>query len=161
MADKLADLMSDFICETIGGFESGLYKSLASRGENIDKIKTQQMTFLLVNFNMNYYNRAYSSLIRKNDPYINDKFGEMNKVMNHSYICLLNILFKLTTEIIAEYDRTLFNVTSYENYMRSVKIVLDTCKEFLMTELPNMISHSCSGIDINTCNPDEPLFYIK
>lgn len=161
MTDKLANLMSDFICETIGGFESGLYKSLTSHKEDINKIKSQNMTFLLVNFNINYYNRAYSSLIRKNDPYIVEKFGEMNKIMNHSYICLLNIMFKLTTEIITGYDRTLFNTTSYEDYMKSVKIVLDTCKEFLLTELPNMISHNCTGIDIQTCNPDEPLFYMK
>lgn len=59
MTEKLANLMSDFICNCIYGFESGLYKSLISHGEHIEKIKTPQMTLLLVNFSMNYYNRAY------------------------------------------------------------------------------------------------------
>jgi hypothetical protein len=158
---QLANLMSEFICSTICGFESGLYKSLITSGENINKIKTNQMTVILVNFNMNYYNQAYSSLIKKNDQYIVEKFGQMHKIMNHSYICLLNIMFRLTTEMLTIYDRNLLNITSYENYMKSVQAILNKCNEFLIEELPKMISHTCSGIDISTCNPDEPLFYIK
>lgn len=70
-------------------------------------------------------------------------------------------MFRLTTEIISAYDRILFDITSYEKYMNSVENVLDTCKKFLVSELPDMISHTCSGIDIKTCNPNEPLFYIN
>jgi hypothetical protein len=161
MTDKLANLMTNFICDTIRGYESGLYKSFVMNNKNMNDILTHKMTFILVNFNVKYFNNAYSSLIRNDDPYIMEKFGEMHDVINHSYICLLNILFKLTTDIITSYDRSIFNVFSYDEYMKSVDIVLETCKKVLLDELPKMISHNCNGIDITTCNPNEPLFYIK
>jgi hypothetical protein len=161
MTDKLANLMTNFICDTIRGYESGLYKSFVMNNKNMNDILTHKMTFILVNFNVKYFNNAYSSLIRNDDPYIMEKFGEMHDVINHSYICLLNILFKLTTDIITSYDRSIFNVFSYDEYMKSVDIVLETFKKVLLDELTKMISHNCNGIDITTCNPNEPLFYIK
>jgi hypothetical protein len=158
---QLSKLMAEFIVNTIYGYESGLYRGIVLKSENIELTKQDSFKTWFIEFNVNYFNRAYSSLIKHDDKYITDNFEKMHTIMNHSYICLLNILFKMTVNIISEFDRSDLDVTSYDNYMKSVISQLTFFKEIIEKNLPAMLSHTCKGIDIKTCNPDEPLFYIK
>lgn len=160
MTEKLAQLMTDFICNTVHGYESGLYKGISSHQDNFAKFGDHAFTIYLINFNVHYFNTAYSSLIKNDDPGLTEKFDEMQEVLNHSYICLLNILFRLTTEILTSYTRTKLNTSSYKSYMDNIESILEERRVALMIELPKCLSHECTGLDIKTCNPDEPLFYM-
>lgn len=152
---KLAELMLDFAFNTIRGFESGLYRRMKDEVQN-DFVKLMQ-----INVCVKYFNNAYSSLILEDDPYIIEKFGEMHSELSHSYICLLNIVFALTTGLIQQLDRSKLNPLSYSDYMKSVEIQIKSCDIYTPSHLEQFLSHKCEGMDIKTCDPNEPMFFIK
>lgn len=161
MEETMANLMCDFMVNTVKGYESGIYKSFTSNNKNHEQLRSNNIKFLLIKFNIDYHNKLYRSLILKDDQYVIEELGKIHNTMNHSYICLLNILCKFTTDLITNRDRSLMNVDSYEKYMDSVCWHLEMWKSTLMKTLPSTLSHTCSGDDIATCNPDQPLFFMK
>lgn len=166
MSDKteLVKIMCDFMTATITGHESAFYKAITAKmlGVDLSALKNAQLTqCLIAPAMMNYMNGAYVSLIKNNDEYINDYFSRMQGVCGHSCICLLNIIFFTGLSIHMSLDRTNLDISSYDNYMKTVTnqlaITIEKTKEILLES----ISHVCNGIDIKTCDPNVPLFSIK
>lgn len=158
---KLVDLMIDFIWNTIQVYESSLYKGIALKGTDFSKIKDQSCNIYLINFNVHYFNSAYSSLIKNDDEFITAKFKEMCGVLKtHTSLCILNVLFRMTTEIITSYERSKLDTSTHDNYMRCVKRALIDRRGILTAELPRCFDHVCEDVDLDDCDPDEPLFYM-
>ena len=159
----LAKLICDFCFETIRGHESGLYKAINTGllDIGINTLLTPNMKPIIMNITANYLNNAFVSLIKRNDPYIIEKFDAMCKIKNHSVICLLHIIMAFIQKVHFSLDRTKLDISSYENYMKSVSSQLDPIVEETLNSLIKSISHQCNGIDIKTCDPNIPLFVMK
>ena len=106
----------------------------------------------------NYLNAAYRSLIREDDPYILEQFNKMANCMNHSKICLLNIVFYVIMSIHPNFDRSKFDTSSYEAYMEGVNQQLDSMLLGATGALMQSVSHQCNGMDIKTCDPNDDMF---
>lgn len=155
---SLPILISNFCFETIQGHESGMYKVLATQN-SLDILKDTRALGFIKHATINYLNAAYVSLIKKNDPYIVNKFDEMCKIHHHSSVCLLNVIMLILTSVHYSLDRSKLNVTSYNAYMKSLQNQLDAVKDVTIKSITNSISHECHGIDISTCDPYKPMFF--
>ena len=155
--NALAKLICDFCFETMQGHESGMYKFLPT--QDLDDLLTPNMIFVIKDATLNYLNEAYKSLILKSDPYIQDKFDAMCKVNGHSEICLLNIIAAFIMNIHISLDRSKFDISSYDTYMQSVMVQLNAKRETSLDTLSKSISHKCTGTDISTCDPNQPMFF--
>jgi hypothetical protein len=160
---QLAKIIVEFCKNTVKGHESGFFK-LISR-ETIpmsvsDLSVNNNVTIknFIINATGKYLNSCYRSLIREDDPFIVNEFLNMTKIMKHSEICLLNIIFSVILKIHLELDRTKLNHSSYENYMTSVRDEINIKSSGICDILSNSLSHNCDGIDISTCDPDDDMF---
>jgi hypothetical protein len=154
-SSKLAQLMVDFTESTILGVESGMYKTIKHL------LKENNIKQIQYGFCVEYYNSAYRSLILNNDTYFVEKFTEMHQELSHSYICLLNIIFTISLRLIDSIDRNKLDDSTYDKYIKSVQKEIKKAEFFKVEYFEPLLSHTCSGTDIKTCNPDEPLFFIK
>ena len=159
---ELAQLLCNFCFSTIQGHESGLYKGIKMKtlNANIKILQTETTLNIIKNITAHYLNKAYISLIKKDDPYIIEKFNEMTKINNHSAICLLNIIMAFIMDIHSSLNRSILDISSYDLYMKSVMNQVNSKYEDCLNALYKSISHECQGIDIKTCNPYEPLFFL-
>lgn len=155
----IAETMIEFIYNTIVGHESGFFKAHESMGlEKKDLKKSESMKPIVLIISSNYLNVVYKSLIREDDDYVISYFHKMKNALNHSLICLLNIVYVIVIASHNDIDRTKLNINSYDKYMKNVKeqlkIILENKKEFLKDKL----NHECKGINIKDCDPDEDMF---
>lgn len=153
----LCELMIKFVTDTISGFESGIFKSFNG---NSEIIKTSIIKNVELKVCVEYFNSAYKSLILEDDPYIVEKFSQMHREHSHSYICLLNIIFNIATRVIEHIERKNLNTNSYSDYMESISREIKNLPFMSPLQLEQFVTHKCTGIDIKTCNPNEPMFYI-
>jgi hypothetical protein len=156
MSEKLlADRIVQFIKNTIVGHESAIYK-IATKTHPYDKFeipleitmltKHHILSKLVATFTENYFNQVYESLVNKDDPYIINMFDELKNIMNHSPICLINIIAHTCVQYHIKLDRSLLITNSYESYMKSVNVILnDMFNENFMDTLISGISHKCNG----------------
>jgi hypothetical protein len=161
LAGQLAILLRDFCFSTICGHESAFYKMFVKRQEDLNNLKEGGMSNFIKFATANYLNGAYVSLIKKNDPYIIEKFGEMCQINNHSAICLLNIIAVVILKVHTSLDRKLFNINSYELYMGSISQQLNIESRRILEKLTKNVSHQCHGTDISTCDPNKPMFGVS
>ena len=138
---QLAKKVREFVHETIRGHELGFYKM---RIVFPFKLNTEDAKGLIPSVAINYFNVVYEALVSEEDEFVNEKFGEMQKIMKHSPVCLINMVFMLTVRFHTKMDRTKFNMDSYEKYMESV------LKEFekIMPSaemLAPAFGHKCAG----------------
>jgi|SaaInlStandDraft_5_1057022.scaffolds.fasta_scaffold115987_1 hypothetical protein len=157
-SERIFEVITKFVYDTLAGQESGMYKAISSSDQSklsILQTKTFQMTG--ISFIVSYFNDAYRSLITEEDKYFVERFKEMHDIMDHSYICLLNIVFNLTITFYCEMDRSKFNISNYKNYMNSFECELNKMKDtmFPIEKRKELFNHVCKGIDIKTCNPNE------
>lgn len=152
---QLANLILDFTKNSIMGTESGLYKTLKQLVRS-PIIKNVQMNFLV-----EYFNGAYRAIILNGDQYFVSKFSEMHNILDHSYICLLNITFAICIQLVEIINRDELDISSYDNYMESLAIQITNNEIFKPEVVAQFLSHTCQGIDIKTCDPNEPMFYAK
>jgi hypothetical protein len=160
MSDRLATLVHEFCFNTICGHESGFYKFFVMKDLDLDALKGD-MSNMIKFTTANYLNSAYKSLIKKDDEYIIEKFGEMMQINNHSAICLLNIISAVILDVHIDLDRKLLNTKSYQLYMGSLQQQLTTKSQHILDILVKNLSHSCTGTDISTCDPDKPMFVLS
>jgi hypothetical protein len=106
MITEFTKLVLDFSRDTVRGIEAGLFE------QRPELIKHSNIKNIQKGFCVHYYNKAYKSLILDNDEYIKLKYDEMNKILNHSYVCLLNVTFYVTLGIIENINRNNLNTTS-------------------------------------------------
>ena len=149
----LSTLIRKFCFNTIRGHESGLYKSALYR----DIMQTDMAVIILAHITIEYLNGCYKSLILRNDKYVIDVFDDMQKIDNHSVICLLHIILETIKMVHFRFDRNKLDMTNYDCYMISVDKEL-TDKIKIVDKLEEILSHKCNGIDIKTCDPTKPLF---
>lgn len=141
-----------FLENTIMGQESGLYKVIGSAIVNVDPI-------MLYSIKVDYYNGVYKSLILDDSEYVTNIFNAMT--CDHSKVCLLQQLIRVDLMIHESLIRNKDKAASYELWMESIRHQLQRSKPIIVKQLQELLSHECKGIDIKTCNPNNPLFYIK
>lgn len=159
---NIVGVINEFVFNTIMGHESGFYK-MTMMGKMLTKEdlkKDEKMHGMIAFAIVSYLNDAYRSLILKNDPYFLEHFNNMAKHKNHSMICLLNIVFVVLQTIHMNFDRSKLDITSLESYKASVMSQLIQRKTEITPKLIDMMSHECKGIDIKTCDPNEPMFHL-
>ncbi len=155
--NKLSAYIKNYCIFTIKGFESGLFKLKYATDSRIPYELTNQ----LVSNNIfkcvtDYHNSTYSALILDSDINYTKFYYEMNQIIGHSYICLLNITLMVSDYMLKTIDRTKLDTSSYEKYMGSIQVqYIDVLNQL---DLENTLSHNCTGIDIRTCDPTKKLF---
>ena len=162
--NKLVRKLIEFCTETIKGHESGFYKTVTNTSMlplTRDDLKTDKMYNIITLSAINYLNICYKSLILKNDPYVINKFKEMTDIFTHSEVCLLNIICMLLMKVHTGLDRKNLDIASYEKYMKSLTVEIDLLTSPQYNMLLQNVNHVCTGEDITTCNPNEPMFHAK
>lgn len=153
---QMASLMKNFIRGSMIGTESALFKVTSTQNLSLENLKLDVTKGTILMLSIQYLNICYKSLILKDDQYVVAKFKEMTDCKKHSEICLLNIFANIMKMIIEMSDRSNLDVNSYDKYMDSVKFNLDR----ILDSMPfgKNLSHECNGIDISTCDPNDPMF---
>jgi len=155
--ERVADIMLEFISNTITGHESGFYK-LMNGSE--DTLKSDQMRTAIDLSSVNYLNQAYKSLIKNDDEYFAKYFKAMAGIMNHSYICLLNIILVHMLNIHEAIKRSDLDTSTYDNYMTTIEVQIKNLSNSTRPLIVESISHDCHGEDIKDCDPEQDLFVI-
>lgn len=132
---KLAELFRTFIKNTIIGHESGLYKIFG----NNPIVPT-----MIHNITINYFNRAYDGLATKSDHYIIEKIKNMQDCLNHSPVCLINLLAIQCLKIHTSFDRSQLDANTYDKYMASVRKEFEA-KAPPTEEMATLFKHNCTG----------------
>jgi len=145
---KLYELLFDFSKQLVIGIESNIYKTM------------EKFIFdnFIINFQKNlakyYYNDVYKALILDLDENITNKFIQIQQLFPHSFLCILDILFNLTLEIIKNINRKNYNTNSYDEFINSVdkEIAKSNVLDFVCVD--KIISqHKCVLTDIKSCDP--------
>ena len=147
MAEQLAKILREKIKYLILQSESEIYKYNDNKSSR---------SLLYVMNTLNYY---YKSLILDSDKNVTDLFSEVTACMNHSEICLLNIMFRVIHIILQNIDRSKLDNSTYLGYIFSLNYVLELNLDQFVK--PDLFSHECNGDDIKECDPNIPLFYAK
>lgn len=159
--DKSALLATEiykFVGNTVLGHERGMYRVLVHRKYSPTVLTKPNSFSLFTGAALNYFNGAYKSLVLRDDPYVVDCFDKMHKIYNHSYICLLNIVFKVYMETHSSLDRSKLDVTSLETFEKSVRQLLHASEQDIRLALSALLNHECHGQDISKCDPNETMF---
>ncbi len=156
---QLVKLIVEFSRNTILGQESGVYKSISNSSIPLplSALKTNNIAALYSKSITVYLNKCYRSLILDDDRYITDQFNKMSDLMNHSKICLLNIIAKCIQFLFAMIDRQKLDISSYDNYMSSLSSQMILNRESFEMFV-GAVNHGCQGKDIKTCDPDTDMF---
>lgn len=159
-SERLTSEIWTFVGNTIIGHERGMYRFLSTRGQPTQILKHPNAFALLFGGAVaNYFNGAYRSLILRDDAYIMECFDKMHAICNHSYICLLNIVCTMYVEAHGSIDRSALDTSSLAQYEASVRAQLySEILGKLRAACAAAINHECDGIDIATCDPNEPMF---
>lgn len=145
---KLILFLSEFVKSTIYGQESGMYKLLSKNHQDVLLgMQLSKMMEIQLDALETYFNLCYDDLVTGDDPYINEKFDEMQSIMNHSPVCLITMLAVMCTSVYIRMDRTTFDISSYKEYMMSVssecnKRISEVIKS---SDMPNKINHVCNS----------------
>ena len=162
---ELVVLIKAFCFGIIKGHEYWLYKSFSNKlfGNEfgLDTLQNEHVFSMIAEITVDYFNTIYVSLIKRDDPYIINRFDEMCKINNHSAICLLNIMFTIVINLHGDFNRQNFNIGSYELYMKSIDAELNSKIQTLFDKLMASISHNCKGMDILKCDPNISMFSVQ
>ena len=162
MTEKLASLIVSFVHSTCLGQERRLYRTIRAKmfeGLKVDDMKKDSFSPTLTGATADYMNGCYKSLIVGDDEYVTSKFKEMTDTCGHSEICLLNIVTQCILMVYDTIVRDMLDVSSLEAYENSWERQFSVISRVLSGPLSKTLSHECNGIDIKTCNPDEPMFH--
>lgn len=159
---KLSYAFTFFVFNTLKGFESGLFKGITlnlMKSLSLEDLRTPKALFVLVEFATHYMNQCYVALIRRDDDYIVSRFDAMTKPFGHSEICLLNLVMFWVKNIFMTLDRSKLKVDgSVEEYLRSYDKAFQPFLTAMIVMLGQTLNHQCQGIDIRTCDPNQPMF---
>jgi hypothetical protein len=150
---SLCELIADFCKSIILGYESGIYNK---SGHAISK---EKIKFNLVIANVNYFNDMYKSMIANSNPIIKAKLDEMAIKYSHNYVCLLNIIFLVSSTITQKMNRDSFNMRTRSTYMQSASNEFDAVMGAL--NIDKLINHTCTEIDITLEDPEKNLLNIE
>ena len=154
---KLAVQMWVFIRQSVLGAQRGLYRTMS-----VDILSRPLTVYTTAPYAQNnYYNRIYRSLIKKDDEYINKEFSEMKSYMDHSTLCLLNILASTSFMLNAGLDATKMNYESLETYSDSVDDQINEWNERILMCLYTTLTHNCTGEDVKPTDELEDIFFFK
>jgi len=157
---KLASLLVDFSIITIKGHESVLYKACGTiLSLSRSFLTTNVIGSMFSSIVTDYLNHCYRSLILDDDAYVTTKFNEMTSTMDHSKICLLNIIANIIKILFENIDRSNLDISTYEKYMNCITYQLNNSREKIIQNLSRSLSHECSGDDIKQQDPNQPMFY--
>lgn len=168
-----ARLILEFLKNTIGGHERGMFRAKYQTPHipGTEFLNLRELTYATQKFirgaTVSYFNKIYDSLVKKNDPYVNQFFGRISALIDHSPVCLTILIFRLCVDLHLSLDRTLLldreKLQYLEDYSASVMIqlglILDTTIE---KALQNCLNHDCHGEKVATPLPaGQKMFYFE
>jgi hypothetical protein len=72
------------------------------------------------------------------DQHFVQKFKEMHDELNHIYICLLNIIFNFTIQLVQQIYLNKLNVITYELFMKSIEDEINQKELFQPSKLNHL-----------------------
>lgn len=159
--NQLAGEMINFVLNEIIGAERGMYRTIVPMYGSDPLKDNDRWGALFAEFHVQYFNRAYRSLILRDDEFLNDAFDKMRSHLGHSHICLLNTLVNVILSTHQAVPRDNLDTTSLDSYTHSVHDHLTRILEQSAEKIRRHVSHDCTGDDIATCDPDEVLFSLE
>jgi hypothetical protein len=86
-----------------------------------------------------HYNEIYKYIGTKTINETVNNFISIQKIFPHNLLCILKISFGITIEIIKNLNRTLYDFTSEEKFVRSIQNQLDIIKDIKFEYFENLI----------------------
>lgn len=159
-----ARLITDFLENTILGFEKFAYKHLF-KDEGDSKF---QSTEALVHFSKviheQYFNRLHKGLILKDDAYVTKAFGKFHYALSqsslpHSSICLLNIMIERSLAWHQQVSRQKCNLSNLVYYAKSVFKQLRNTRDRTLGFFERALNHKCTEAPLpETYDRSRPMF---
>ncbi len=156
------------IVETLTGIESGCYKIAAGIKPIQNFFSLQDLcknTFknMLKPMLVNQFNIEYNALANKDDFRIIKEYNIMREMIDHSPICLINIIFNLAIAFIDHVDRSKLDTSSLENYLDSIKIAfIPMANNVQAVSFSGMFIHHCDGPrKVEPLPPGQQMFNIE
>jgi hypothetical protein len=154
---ELAKAMLSFCKNTVYGGERALYRVLPTKTSLLHPYHHDNILLLPL---VSYFNDAYVGLVLRNEPYFCQHFDAMHAILNHSHVCLLNIVFTISMGLKRAVNRPNLDISSLDAYAASVDNQLTTQLLQLEPTVVALISHQCHGQDIKLCDATKPMFHI-
>jgi hypothetical protein len=149
---RLASAMLDFAVQTIVGAERAFFRrALPVRSAAMQPIAVEGLIF--------YMNLAHRALCLHDDAHLERVFRRMRDCLAHSYVCLLNLVARLTKRLQEGLNRERLAVDSLEAYSASVEAQLRAAADARRSALEAEISHTCSGDELDPYDPQRPMFF--
>lgn len=108
-----SQLIVGFLKETIIGHERGLYRAKYHdppmpivHDVSLRELNNHTRAFIQET-TMRYFNQLYDSLVKRNDNYVSVIFDRCQKLIDHSPVCLIIVIFKSCMRIHLELNRNL------------------------------------------------------
>lgn len=156
----VANEIRKFFENTFIGLESALYKTISDKST----LTSSNSRYYITSMTIDYLNSVYKSLVVSDDMYLLRIFRPISQVLHHSEICVLNMLASFVNLLLDNFNRSLLKSDSYEDYMASVKLIIETnpIKE-IADKLEHILSshfkeNNCTGENIRDQDPSKPLF---
>ena len=150
-AIELSELVFRKVTETLLGMESGCYKIAAGIVSSPnpftrEKLVEDSFKVFMKAMLVNQYNIEYNSLANKDDFRIMQIYKNMTDTVDHSPLCLIHILFNISTILIENIDRSNLDTSSLEKYLKSLEAEYEpyVTKEQVET-FSGMFLHKCEG----------------
>jgi hypothetical protein len=153
---QAAQLTISFVKQAILGHERVLFQLKYSNAEpeTMDDVNLNKLTLKIENLiglgTVSYFNQIYDSLVVRDDPYVNKIFDQYRVLLDHSPVCLIQILFRFCLQTHLGLVREKFvnwgKLEGLEEYAASVAAQLNI---FLGKETEDLIQkafdHPCAG----------------
>ncbi len=145
-SQQLVKVIGKFVKNTIIGQESAMFKVLYFKDKTLlQGLKELVMLQFQLNALETYLNTCYDGLVTEDDPYIKEQFGAMQKIMDHSPVCLINFVAVSCVNVYVALNRSTFDVSSYTEYIESVATECDKNIEIITVANADKVNHKCEG----------------
>jgi hypothetical protein len=133
---------------TINGVEKGMYISVLK--EQPDRIKLMSSNYhpfitLFKDLHELFFTKSYNDFFDKPTAPINESFDKLSFESKHSKHCLLSIIANLTVSVHFNLDRTKFDCTNLDSYVKTLNLEID--RIISMVNFDKLFEHECNMED--------------
>ena len=161
--DNLIQYVFSLMCQYEARFYNLFVEQQSTLKIPVSLMKMSYVCPLIGNLTSQYLNECYKAIILKNnngllEPFTKIKDSESDT--KHSYMCILQLVAGLISAFHKYMDRTTFDISSYDNYMKSFEKEFHKYYSNNIEYIRQKLNHTCDlSEDISKLDPNEKIFY--
>jgi hypothetical protein len=150
--DQIINLLFDLSEKIILNIESNLFDTL---GKMIDG---KFVSNTLINICKFTYNEIYKYMGTKSLNESVNEFIQIQKIFPHDLLCILKISFGMTIEIIKNLNRSFYDFTSEDKFIKSIQNQFELIKNVNFEYFDNFIKNHICDDSIGTADLNKKYF---